>query len=193
MSLLDIITVPAPILKETARPVARVDDTHRRILRDMVDTMMDAPGIGLAANQVNLGERLIVCNVPEGSWEYAGEEKDGISRIIGLRQEALADNTLMMANPEILWRSEEKSVYEEGCLSLPGQYADVVRPARVRVRYLDPDNIAQEIEAAGLFSHCLQHEIDHLNGVLFVDYLSSLKRDMMIRKVSKIMKGRDAL
>lgn len=193
MSLLKIITVPDPVLKTAAQPVARVDDTVRKQLEDMRDTMYDAPGIGLAANQVNVLRRLIVCNVQDGSWEYGGEEKPGVLRLESMRPAEEKNQPLLMANPVVIWESEQRSVYEEGCLSIPGQYADVERPASVRVKYLDISNTEREILAEGLLSHCVQHEIDHLNGILFVDYLSSLKRSMMLRKVAKLLKDKEAL
>lgn len=174
MSLMKLIIVPDPVLKSVAKPVDRVDDNIRKIFDDMLETMYEAPGIGLAANQVNLLHRVLVMDteVREG-----GEGKKPV----------------FMANPEIVWASEEPSTMEEGCLSIPGQFADVTRPAKVRVRYLDYNNKEQEYEAAGLPAHCVQHEIDHLNGILFVDYLSSLKRNMMIRRVQKMVKGTEAL
>lgn len=174
MTQMKLIIVPDPVLKAVAKPVDRVDDDIRKIFDDMLETMYEAPGIGLAANQVNLLHRVIVMDteVREG-----GEGKKPV----------------FMANPEIIWASEEPSTMEEGCLSIPGQFADVTRPAKVRVRYLDYNNEQKEYEAAGLPAHCVQHEIDHLNGVLFVDYLSGLKRNMMIRRVQKMMKGSESL
>jgi len=174
MTQMKLIIVPDPILKSVAKPVDRVDDKIRKIFDDMLETMYEAPGIGLAANQVNLLHRVLVMDteVREG-----GEGKKPV----------------FMANPEIVWASEEPSTMEEGCLSIPGQFAEVTRPAKVRVRYLDYNNEQQEYEASGLPSHCVQHEIDHLNGVLFVDYLSALKRNMMIRRVQKMMKGSESL
>lgn len=164
-----IITVPDPVLKTVAQPVDRVDDAIRAQFDRMLQTMYDAPGIGLAANQVNLLNRVLVMDVD-------------------MREGGLDPKPVFMANPEIIWESEDISVMEEGCLSIPGQFAEVERPAIVRVKYLDYNNQAQELEAEGLLSHCVQHEIDHLNGVLFVDYLSSLKRNMMLRKVEKMKK-----
>lgn len=169
-----IITVPDPVLKATAQPVPKVDDVVRKQMDDMLKTMYDAPGIGLAANQVNMLNRVLVMDIEA-------------------REDGAGAKPIFMANPEILWSSDEISVMEEGCLSIPGQFADIARPARVRVKYLDRNNAAQELEADGLLSHCVQHEIDHLNGILFVDYLSSLKRNMMLRKVSKLMKGQETL
>lgn len=169
-----IITVPDPVLKTVAQPVARVDDAVRRQFDDMLQTMYDAPGIGLAANQVNMLNRVLVMDVAEREGEGGRAP-------------------IFMANPEIIWKSGEISVMEEGCLSIPGQFAEVERPMGVRVKYLDYNNTAQELLAEGLLSHCVQHEIDHLNGVLFIDYLSSLKRGMILRKVAKLMKDREAL
>lgn len=193
MSLLKIITVPDPVLKTVATPVATVDDAVRRQMHDMLETMRDAPGIGLAANQVNMLNRVIVMGVPENAWRYAGEES-GVLLIESVKTDDEVEAApLLMANPRIVWKAEQQSVYEEGCLSIPGQYADVVRPSSVRVHYLDENNKEQELLAEGLLSHCVQHEIDHLDGVLFVDYLSSLKRNMMLRKVSKLLKDHEAL
>jgi peptide deformylase len=131
--------------------------------------MYDAPGIGLAANQVGILNRVLVMDL---------EYRDGEG-----------GNPYYMANPEIIWKSEEISVLEEGCLSVPQQYAEVERPEKVKVKYLDYNGEEKELEAKGLLSHCVQHEIDHLDGVVFIDYLSSLKRNMLIRKVKKIVKG----
>ncbi len=188
-----IVTVPDPVLKQKASPVARVDEKVRSQMQDMLDTMRAASGIGLAANQIGMLNRIIICDIPEGSWGYEEILEDGVVRIRAYRSENEVRKPLLMANPEIIALSEQKSVYEEGCLSIPQQYADVVRPAKVRVRYLDEAGKAQEWEAEGLASHCVQHEIDHLNGVLFIDYLTSLKRNMMIRKVKKLQKTTDAL
>ncbi len=174
MSFYQIITVPAPVLREKASPVDKVDDALRQQMDRMLETMYDAPGIGLAANQVNLLNRVLVMDVAHRDPE---SEKTPVC----------------MANPQIIWQSEEPSVMEEGCLSLPDQFAEVQRPAKVKVRYLDYYGKEAELEAEGLASHCVQHEIDHLNGVLFVDYLSKLKRDMMIRRVKKIIKDHEVL
>lgn len=167
MNTYKIIIVPDPVLKQVAQPVARVDETVRAQMDAMLKTMYDAPGIGLAANQVNLLNRVIVMDT-----EKNDENPDG--------------QPICMANPEIIWESEDRSAMEEGCLSIPGQFAVVERPASVRVKYLDYDGAEQELLANGLLSHCVQHEIDHLNGVLFVDYLSSLKRNMLLRRLEKL-------
>lgn len=165
--LYDIINIPDPVLKETATAVDRVDDAIRKQMDKMLSTMYDAPGIGLAANQVNLLNRVLVMDLAREDEEKA---------------------PICMANPEIIWESEEMSTMEEGCLSIPRQYAEIERPKIVRVKYLDYAGKEAELEAEGLLSHCVQHEVDHLNGVLFIDYLSSLKRNMIIRKVEKAKK-----
>lgn len=169
MTNYEIITVPHPSLKEKAHPVSKVDDAIRKQMDTMLQTMYDAPGIGLAANQVNILNRVLVMDLSS-------------------RKEEQEPNPIFMANPEIIYESEEISVMEEGCLSIPRQYAEVERPAIVRVKYLDYHGKEGELEASGLLSHCVQHEIDHLNGVLFIDYLSMLKRNMILRKVEKLKK-----
>ena len=169
-----IITVPAGVLKETASPVSRVDNTLRTQMDRMVETMYQANGIGLAANQVNILNRVFVMDLSARMNREEGEP-------------------VFMVNPEIIWRSEEPSVMDEGCLSIPEQFAEVERPKEVRVKYLDYDGNEQEEQFSDLASHCVQHEIDHLNGVLFIDYLSRLKRNMMIRKVQKITKNQPLL
>ena len=169
MAKLPIVLAPDPVLKAKAKPVAAVDDSIRRLMDDMLETMYAAPGIGLAANQVNVLKRVLVLDVA---------------------REGEPPKPMGMANPEVVWKSEEQSVYNEGCLSLPEHYADITRPAAVRVRYLDRDGKGQEIEADGLLATCIQHEIDHLNGVLFVDHLSALKRNMILKKLVKLKKQR---
>ena len=169
MAQLPIITAPDPRLKIKARPVRAVDDKIRRLMDDMLDTMYGAIGIGLAAPQVGQSSRVIVLDVA---------------------REGEKPQPLQLANPEILWRSPELTIGNEGCLSLPEHYAEVTRPAKIRLRYLDYQNEIREIEAAGLLAMCLQHEIDHLDGVLFVDHISSLKRGMILRKLAKAKRGR---
>jgi peptide deformylase len=168
MSLLPILTAPDPRLKLKAKPVERVDEGVRRLMDDMLETMYAAPGIGLAAPQVGVAKRVIVIDLA----------KDGEPRA-----------PLRLANPEILWVSEEDAVFEEGCLSVPEHYAEVARPAAARIRYLDYENEIREIEAAGLLATCLQHEIDHLDGVLFIDHLTALKRNIILRKLLKAKKA----
>jgi peptide deformylase len=174
MSILKIFTVPDPVLTQIAQPVARVDDAIRKQMKDMLETMYDAPGIGLAANQVGMLNRVLVMDL---EWRKEGSE----------------GKPIFMANPEIVWKSEDISVLEEGCLSIPDQYAEVERPAQVKVKYLDYDGNEAILDAEGLLSHCVQHEIDHLNGMRFIDHLSKLKRDMMIRKVQKLKREQEVL
>jgi len=167
MSLRRILTVDADmnVLKQTSAPVAAVDDDLRALMDDMLETMYDAPGIGLAAIQVGVAKRVIVMDLANR------EEEPKAPRYF--------------VNPEILWASEELFVYEEGCLSVPEIYDEVERPARVRLRYLDYQGQTVEEDAEGLYAVCIQHEIDHLNGVLFIDHLSRLKRDRAVSKVKK--------
>jgi peptide deformylase len=167
MAKLPIVLAPDPVLKAKAKPIAAVDDSISRLMDDMLETMYAAPGIGLAANQIGVLKRVLVLDV--------AREDD-------------APQPMGMANPEVVWASEETSVYNEGCLSLPEHYADITRPKEVRVRYLDRDGKRQEIEADGLLATCIQHEIDHLDGVLFVDHLSALKRNMILKKLVKLKK-----
>jgi peptide deformylase len=169
MALLPIITAPDPRLKIKAKPVEKVDADVRRLMDDMLETMYRAIGIGLAAPQVGAAQRVIVVDVA---------------------REGEKPQPLRIANPEILWRSDELMMANEGCLSLPEHYADVERPAAIRLRYLDHENEIREIEAKGLLATCLQHEIDHLDGLLFVDHISSLKRGMILRKLAKTKKSR---
>lgn len=192
MARLNLITVPHPTLKTKAEPVNSVDVDVKTQMHDMLETMYDCRGIGLAANQVDKLNRVFVMDVAPDSWYY-GDEQDGVVQVIsgyrsGQREEEEPKSApVCIANPEIIWESEKQSVFLEGCLSIPEQYAEIVRPAEIRVRYLDENNETQEMEAAGLVSHAIQHEIDHLNGILFIDYLSPLKRNMMVKKVKKLM------
>ncbi|MBV9778035.1 MAG: peptide deformylase [Acetobacteraceae bacterium] len=165
--LLDILIAPNPLLKARARTVTGADaDTVRDLVPRLFATMYRAPGIGLAAPQVGTGLRLAVVDLMPNN----------------------ARAPIILINPGVAATSEELATREEGCLSLPGQYAEITRPARVRVRYLDQTGARQEIEAEGLLAACLQHEIDHLDGVLFVDHLSSLKRNMILRRLAKEMR-----
>jgi peptide deformylase len=169
MALLPIITAPDPRLKIKAKPVAQVDARVRRLMDDMLETMYHSIGIGLAAPQVGATERVLVVDVA---------------------REGEPPQPMRIANPEILWHSEETTLSNEGCLSLPEHYADVARPTAIRLRYLDHENEIREIEAKGLLATCLQHEIDHLGGVLFVDHISALKRGMILRKLAKSKRSR---
>jgi len=168
MALLPILTAPDPALKKISQPVKQVDASVRKLMDDMLETMYHAPGIGLAAPQVGVLKRVIVLDIAR-----EGEEPQ----------------PLRIANPEIVWVSDDDATYNEGCLSVPEHYADVVRPAACRVKYLDQDNQQQEIAAEGLLATCLQHEIDHLDGVLFIDHLTSLKRNIILRKLLKAKKA----
>ena len=168
MALLPILTAPDPALKKISQPVKQVDASIRKLMDDMLETMYHAPGIGLAAPQVGVLKRVIV---------------------LDLAREGEEPQPLRIANPEIVWVSDDDATYNEGCLSVPEHYADVVRPAACRVRFLDQDNKQQEIAAEGLLATCLQHEIDHLDGVLFIDHLTSLKRNMILRKLLKAKKA----
>jgi peptide deformylase len=169
VALLPILTAPDPRLKLKAEPVRAVDARIRRLMDDMAETMYAAPGIGLAAPQVGVLERVLVVDTG----------KEGEPRL------------LKIANPEILWRSEELATYNEGCLSLPDHYADVQRPAECRVRYLDEQGEIRELHATGLLATCIQHEMDHLEGTLFVDHISALKRSIILRKLTKLKKSKE--
>lgn len=167
MTIKPLIILPDPLLRQVSVSVERIDDDVRRLADDMLETMYDAPGIGLAAIQVGVARRMLVIDVSR-----EGEEK----------------TPLVFINPEIIKSSDERSTYEEGCLSIPDYYAEVERPAIVTVKSLDRDGKDQITEADGLLATCLQHEIDHLNGVLFIDHISRLKRDMVIKKFTKVAK-----
>ena len=168
MAKLDIIIAPDPRLKLKCKPVAKVDAKVARLMEDMLETMYAAPGIGLAAPQVGVTQRIIVLDVARE------DEKPA---------------PLKMANPELVWVSDEDVTYNEGCLSLPEHYADVARPKAIRVRYLDHQNEIRELAAEGLLATCIQHEMDHLDGVLFVDHITALKRNIILRKLLKAKKS----
>ncbi len=170
MSIRNIIIEPDPILRKKSTTLETVDDSIRKILDDMLQTMYNAPGIGLAAVQIGILKRLIVIDVSKKE-----EEK----------------KPLFLINPEITYQSEETSIYEEGCLSLPDHFAEIERPAKCKINYIDYHGKKAELEAEGLLSTCVQHEIDHLNGILFIDYLSKLKKDMIIKKLKKQKKELD--
>ena len=166
--ILPILRWPDPRLKKLCDPVAGVSDDIRRLADDMLETMYDAPGVGLAAPQVGVMKRLLVMDCI----------KDG------------PPEPMVLINPEVTWTSEDLNIYEEGCLSIPDQYADVKRPAEVQVRWLGLDGQVQERQFAGLWATCVQHEIDHLDGKLFIDYLGPLKRQMITRKMEKLKRER---
>jgi len=169
MALLPIITAPDPRLKKVCAPVKAVDDEVRQLMDDMVETMYNAPGIGLAAPQVGVLKRVIVVDI-------SGEDEE--------------KQPLYMANPELVEVSDDDAAYEEGCLSLPEHYGEVIRPAKIRVRFLDRENEIREMAAEGLLATCIQHEMDHLDGILFVDHLTALKRNMILRKLLKAKKSK---
>ena len=164
MTMRKILIEPDPILRKKCSPIEKVDDQTRKLMKDMLETMYKAPGIGLAAIQIGILKRIVVIDISKD------EEKK---------------NPLFLINPEITFRSKNTSVYEEGCLSLPGQFAEIERPAECHLKYLDFDGKIKELKAEGLLSTCIQHEVDHLNGILFIDYLSKLKKNMIIKKLLK--------
>lgn len=169
MSIKPLVILPDPLLRQISKPVESFDADLRKFSADMLDTMYDAPGIGLAAIQIGTPLQMLV---------------------IDLAKEDEPKAPQVYINPKVLWSSDERNVYEEGCLSIPDYYAEVERPKQVRVSYLDIDGKAQEVDADGLLATCLQHEIDHLNGVLFIDYISRLKREMVVKKFKKLAKDR---
>ena len=168
MAVREILILPDKRLRLKSEPVKKIDAGIRKLVDDMFETMYDAPGIVLAAIQVGNPKRVVTMDLS--------------------KKEETEKNPQVFINPEILWNSEETATYEEGCLSIPEFYGDVERPAQVKVKYLDLEGKAQEIEADGLLATCLQHEIDHTNGVLFIDHLSKLKRDRVIKKFAKAAK-----
>ena len=174
MAILRIYETPEPILREISTPVEKVDDELRAFIADMFETMYDAPGIGLAAVQVGVPKRLLVMDLQEP------EEEDG---------EPVRDPRVFI-NPEILESSDHEVPYTEGCLSVPDQYAEVMRPDRIRARWLDEHGKSHDEWLDGLLAICLQHEMDHLEGVLFIDHLSKLKRDMVLKKLAKARRER---
>ena len=167
MALRPIIVIPDKRLRQVSKPVEKIDAALRKLIEDMFAAMYDAPGIGLAAIQLGEARRVVTMDLAK-------------------KEEAPAPQVFI--NPEITWASEEKKTYEEGCLSIPEYYEEVERPAEVKVRYLDRDGKPQEVHADGILATCLQHEIDHLNGVLFIDHISKLKRDRVVKKFTKAAK-----
>jgi peptide deformylase len=167
MALRDILIIPDKRLRLKSAPVKAIDKSIRALVDDMFETMYAAPGIGLAAIQIGVPQRVVTMDLAK-------------------KNELKAPQVFI--NPEVTWKADEKSTYEEGCLSIPEYYEEVERPSAVRVKYLDLDGKPHEIEAAGLLATCLQHEIDHTNGVLFIDYISKLKRDMVVKRFKKAAK-----
>ena len=162
-----ILTEPDPILRKKCEPLEKVDAETKKLMDDMLETMYAAPGIGLAAIQVGILKRLVVLDISKGE-----EEK----------------KPMFLINPKIIHQSKKTSIYEEGCLSLPGQFAEIERPAECILKYIDYNGKEKELKADGLLATCVQHEVDHLNGILFIDYLSKLKKDMIIKKLVKQQK-----
>ena len=158
-----ILIEPDPLLRKKCEPLEKVDDDLRKFMNEMLATMYDAPGIGLAAIQVGVLKRVVVIDLSK-------DEKK---------------NPLFLINPEIVHKSKNTSIYEEGCLSLPGQFAEIERPAECTIKYIDYNGKEKDLKADGLLATCIQHEVDHLNGILFIDYLSKLKKDMIIKKLVK--------
>jgi len=177
MAIRPILTAPDPRLKAVSTDVQKVDGEIRKLAQDMADSMYAADGIGLAAVQIGVPKRVIVMDLHQ---EDGDQKKDG--------QKTGKKNWRVFINPKILWASEEMATFEEGCLSVPEIYDDVDRPARIRAEYLDLDGQRIEIEADGMLATCLQHEMDHLEGVLFIDHLSKLKRAMLLKKLTKAKK-----
>ncbi len=180
MTILKIYKAPSQVLKTPAKTVSNIDSDLLILLDDMLETMYHSKGIGLAANQVGILSRVLVMDIGHRNSRYndemSVEERESLPEI---------NEPLKLINPEIIWSSEQCSSYDEGCLSFPGQYAEVVRPAEVRVKYLDIKGKENILEADGLLATCVQHEIDHLNGVTFVDHISRIKRDIIMRKMKK--------
>jgi peptide deformylase len=171
MAVHEIIKLPDKRLRLKSEPIKRIDAGVRKLVDDMFETMYDAPGIGLAAIQIGVAKRVVILDLSKKEEEHRPQ---------------------VFINPEITWKSEAKSTYEEGCLSIPEYYEEVERPAEVKVKYLDLDGKAHEDEVKGLFATCLQHEIDHINGVLFIDHISKLKRDRITKKFAKAAKKVEA-
>ena len=164
MTIRKILTEPDPFLRQKSKPVEKVDDSIRKIMDDMLETMYDAPGIGLAAIQIGIPKRIIVLDISKDP-----EKKE----------------PMYFINPEKVYTSKDQATYEEGCLSVPGQFAEIDRPDKCHIKYLDYNGDSKELKAEGLSATCIQHEIDHLEGILFIDYLSKLKRSMITKKLSK--------
>jgi peptide deformylase len=171
MAIRPLVILPDSILRQVSKPVEAITPEIRTLAAEMLETMYDAPGIGLAAIQVGVPKRIVTIDLAKQD-----EEKQ----------------PQVFVNPEVTWSSEETNIHEEGCLSIPEYYEEVERPSRVKVRYLDLDGKEQEVEAEGLLATCLQHEIDHLNGVLFIDYLSRLKRERVTKRFAKAARRESA-
>ena len=163
-----ILTEPDPILRKKCQPIEKVDDELRKLMDDMLETMYQAPGIGLAASQIGILKRLVVIDISK-------DEKK--------------NKPFFLVNPEIIFKSKQTSSFEEGCLSLPGQFAEIERPSECHIKFVDYHGKLRQLKAEGLLSTCIQHEVDHLNGILFIDYLSKLKKTMIIKKLKNQKKS----
>ena len=181
MSLMHIIEVPDPMLRSTSAPVERIDGDLKRLVRNMFDTMYEAPGIGLAAVQVAVPRRLLVIDLQDPDPVPEGEEEGPPVK-----------RPHVFINPEIIHRSDARKSYNEGCLSIPDQYAEVERPATTHARWLDENGVQHDEIITGMLATCLQHEMDHLEGILFIDHLSRLKREMVLKKLEKARRQRNA-
>lgn len=201
MSILEIVNLPDPLLREVSKPVEAIDGRINALIDDMFETMYDAPGIGLAGIQIALPRRILVidCGDPKDEAERAAELEAWEDAVLAAEEKGetpperparkpSAKKPIAMINPRIVHFSDEPSVYEEGCLSIPDYYADVERPAGCTVEYLDREGKKQSLETSGIMSTCIQHELDHLDGKLFIDHISSLKRNMVVKKFTKIAK-----
>jgi len=180
MTIRKILTEPNKILREKSLRVENVNKDIQRLMDDMLETLYAAPGIGLAAIQVGVAKRVIVMDISR-SRNDIGSDKDDVNK----KEDNETKRPMYFVNPEIIWKSEDRFTYEEGCLSLPNQFAEIDRPKQCHVKYLDYNGRSQELRADGLLATCIQHEIDHLEGILFIDYLSKLKKEMIIKKLSK--------
>ena len=187
MALKPLVIIPDKVLRTKSEPVAKITPEIRKLVEDMFETMYDAPGIGLAAVQVGVAQRVVTMDL--GKRKHEGDAKSPEEELEQEEEDAEAvKDPRVFINPEITWSSEETSSYEEGCLSIPDIHEEVIRPARVKVKFLDLDGKQHEEEADGLYATCIQHEIDHLNGVLFIDHISKLKRDRIVKKFTKAKK-----
>ena len=183
--MMKIITLPNPILTKKSESVDKVDNKIKKLMDEMLNTMYKAPGIGLAAPQIGINKRVIVMDTaPRPGLKRYQEEKIE-------KEEEIKPNPIQMANPELMWLSDKKEGDEEGCLSIPGFMGEVIRPSSCKVKYLDRNGESKELLAKGLLARCIQHEIDHINGILFIDHLSKTKKDMILRKIKKQQKEKE--
>ena len=190
MALKPLVILPDAQLRSKSAAVSKITPEIRKLVEDMFETMYDAPGIGLAAIQVGVAQRIVTMDLGKRKHEGDAEEiEDGEAvEVEAPEEEEEVKNPRVFINPEITWSSDEMSTYEEGCLSIPDIHEEVERPARVKVKFMDLDGKQHEEEADGLYATCIQHEIDHLNGVLFIDHISRLKRERIVKKFTKAKK-----